>query len=108
MDFCADGTNSDNLGNKFRCGSIYVYNPNQEYNSKFLDHTTRLREKVVEQNYFNASNDLSTRYRNMVGWYGKPFSMQYVDGKIIAGTDGDGIKVFLRVTTQPYTKAPLL
>ena len=30
----------------------------------------------------------------MVGWYGKPFSMQYVDGKIIAGTDGDGIKVF--------------
>ena len=94
IDFCTDGTNSDNLGNKFRCGSIYVYNPNQEYNSKFLDHTTRLREKVVEQNYFNASNDLSTKYRNMVGWYGKPFSMQYVNGKIIAGTDGNGVKVF--------------
>ena len=80
-------------GNSYRCGSIFIYNPNQSINTKTLRHSTRLREKLAEDNYLQ-SNSILSRYSNIVGWYGKPFSMFYKDDMLIAGTDGSGIKIF--------------
>ena len=87
----------DLFANRFKKGSIFIYNPNQEANTQVIDHTTRLHEDIVSNAYYSLPADSLSPYKSaisFVDWYGKAPSMFFEEGKLFVGTDDGNIKVY--------------
>tara|TARA_R110000824_G_scaffold147539_5_gene317037 strand:- start:496 stop:7383 length:6888 start_codon:yes stop_codon:yes gene_type:complete len=93
--FCAGGK-GDELGNRYRRGSILIYNGNQSINLQTLDHTVRVNENLATLAYFPYYIDGNPMRASRVftDWYGKPPTMMFKNGSLLVGTDEGHIKMF--------------
>ena len=107
-EFCAGGE-GDKLGNRFRRGSILIYNGNQSINLQTLDHTVRVNENLATLAYFPHYTDGNAMQESRVftDWYGKPPTMMFRNGSLLVGTDEGRIKVFKEgsLLTSSYRKS---
>lgn len=107
-DFCASGKGST-LGNRYRRGSILIYNGNQSINLQTLDHTVRVNENLATLAYYPDYKEANPMRASRVftDWYGKPPTMMFRNGSLLVGTDEGRIKMFKEgsLSTSSYREA---
>jgi len=107
--FCAGGKGNE-LGNRYRRGSILIYNGNQSINLQTLDHTVRVNENLATLAYYPDYIDENPMRaaRVFTDWYGKPPTMMFRNGSLLVGTDEGRIKMFKEGSslTSSYREAP--